>query len=212
VSPELSAWRRSTSRETWRAVRRTFEDAGIQLRLLCYNMNVKSTSDEAIEYGFSMAKGLGVDAITTSTQVSMAKRVAPFADKNQLPVAYHGHANLTDPDEVATPESFAACLSYSKYHTINLDIGHFTAGGFDAVAFMRANRARITNLHLKDRSTPARGAANLPWGEGDTPIRAVLQLLRRDKWDIPANIEFEYPGDPLVEVPKCFQFCKDALG
>ena len=211
-SPELDAWRRSTSPETWKRVRGIFEEAGIRVRLLCYNMNVKSTSDEAIEYGFAMAKGLGVDAITTSTQVSMAKRVAPFADRHRIPVAYHGHANLADPDEVATPASFAACLSYSQHHRINLDIGHFTGAGFDAVAFLRENRARITNLHLKDKTTPARGNMNVPWGEGDTPIKEVLQLLSREKWDIPANIEFEYAGDPLIEVPKCFQFCKTALG
>ena len=51
----------------------------------------------------------------------------------------------------------------------------------------------------------------MPWGQGDTPITEVLQLLSREKWDIPANIEFEYPGDPLVEVPKCLAFCKHAL-
>ena len=210
-SPELDAWRRSTSPETWKRVRGVFEQAGIRVPLLCYNMNVKNTSDEAIEYGFAMAKGLGVDAVTTSTQVSMAKRVAPFAEKHRIPVAYHGHANLTDPDEVATPASFAACLAYSRYHRINLDIGHFTGAGFDAVAFLREHHARITNLHLKDKTNPARGNANVPWGEGDTPIREVLQLLSREKWDIPANIEFEYAGNPLVEVPKCFQFCKTAL-
>src|SRR6185503_3641550 len=209
---EIDTWRRSTSPETWKRVRGVFDAAGISLRLLTYNMNVKTTSDEAIEYGFAMAKGLGVDAITTSTQVSMAKRVAPFADKHRIPVAYHGHANVNDADEVATPASFATCLSYSKFHRINLDIGHFTAAGFDAVEFLRANHAQITNLHLKDRQTPARGAANVPWGDGDTPIKEVLQLLSKEQWDIPANIEFEYPGDPLVEVPKCFQFCKNALG
>jgi hypothetical protein len=26
-----------------------------------------------------------------------------------------------------------------------------------------------------------------------------------------ANIEFEYNGDPLVEVSKCLQYCRDAL-
>ena len=207
-----AAWRRSTSPDTWKRVRGVFDAAGISLRLLTYNMNVKTTSDDAIDYGFTMAKGLGVDAITTSTQVSMAKRVAPFADKHRIPIAYHGHANVTDPDEVATPASFATCLSYSKFHRINLDIGHFTAAGFNAVDFLRANHAQITNLHLKDRQAPARGAANVPWGTGDTPIKEVLQLLSREKWDIPANIEFEYPGDPLVEVPKCLQFCKTALG
>ena len=40
----------------------------------------------------------------------------------------------------------------------------------------------------------------MPWGQGDTPIKAVLKLLEKNKWDMPANVEFEYPGDPVVEV------------
>ena len=52
---------------------------------------------------------------------------------------------------------------------------------------------------------------NMPFGQGDTPIKEVLQLLKRTQWDIPANIEFEYPGDPLVEMPKCLAYCKEAL-
>jgi hypothetical protein len=40
----------------------------------------------------------------------------------------------------------------------------------------------------------------------------VLQLLRTKKYDIPANIEYEYRGtDALAEVKKCFEFCKTAL-
>ena len=207
----LRAWRQHTTADTWAAVRRVFDNAGIELRSLCYNMNVKTFSDGDIEYGLVMAKQLGVKVMSTSTQVSMAKRVAPFAEKHQIIVAYHGHANVQQPDEVSAPETFAACLSQSKYHAINLDIGHFTAAGFDAVAFLREQHARITHLHLKDRRTPANGAANVAWGQGDTPIAQVLQLLSREKWDIPANIEFEYEGDPMVEVPKCFAFCRRAL-
>jgi len=39
----------------------------------------------------------------------------------------------------------------------------------------------------------------------------VLKVLQKNKWDIAANIEFEYEGDPLAEVPKCVQFCSYAL-
>jgi sugar phosphate isomerase/epimerase len=207
----LRDWRQRTNASTWAPVRRLFDNAGLDLRSLCYNMNVRTMSDTDIEYGLSMAQHLGVTVMSTSTQVSMAKRVAPLAEKHQIIVAYHGHANVQEPDEVSTPQSFAACLAFSKNHAINLDIGHFTAAGFDAVAFLRENHARITHLHLKDRRTPANGAANVAWGQGDTPITQVLQLLSRERWDIPANIEFEYPGDPLVEVPKCFAFCQRAL-
>lgn len=209
ANPELTAWRAAATSATWQAVRGKFDAAGIELRLLCYNMG-RTIPDEQIDYGFQMAKGLGVKAMSTSTQVSTAKRIAPFADKYQLLVGYHNHSNVTNPDEVATPESFAAVTSYSKYHAINLDIGHFTAANFDAVAFIEAHHARITNLHIKDRKRDQGG--NLPFGQGDTPIVQTLQLLKQKQYDIAANIEYEYRGeDPVAEVAKCLQFCKDAL-
>ena len=142
-NPAMAAWRSAATAETFKAVRRKFDEAGIELRLLCYNMNSNIT-DERIEYGFQMARALGVKAMSTSTQVSVAKRVAPFADKHQLVVAYHNHSDVKDPNEVATPESFEAVTSYSKYHGINLDVGHFTAANYDAIAYIQANTTRAS--------------------------------------------------------------------
>ncbi len=207
----LHEWRMSASAATFAPVRKSIEDAGIDLRLLCYNMNVRNTKDDEIEYAFTLAKWLGVKAISTSTQVSMAKRLAPFADKHKMLVGFHGHANTTDPDEVAKPESITAVMAASKYLGANLDIGHYTEAGYDPVAFIEQHHARITNLHLKDKKKATNGGGNTPWGQGDTPIKDVLKLLQKNKWNLPANIEFEYEGDPLVEVPKCVQYCKDAL-
>jgi sugar phosphate isomerase/epimerase len=207
----LTDFRKSATEATFKPVRQKIQDAGIELRLLCYNMNVRSTPDDEIEYAFVMAKGLGVQVMSTSTQVSMAKRLAPFAEKHKIMVGFHGHSSINTPDEVATPESFDAVMAESKYHGANLDIGHYTAAGYDPIPFITQHHARITNLHLKDRKNLANGGANLPWGQGDTPIKDVLKLLQKNKWDLPSNIEFEYPGDPMVEMPKCLQFCKDAL-
>ena len=50
-------------------------------------------------------------------------------------------------------------------------------------------------------------------GRGDTPIKEVLNLLKTKKYDIPANIEYEYKGeDTAAEVRKCFEYCRAALG
>ena len=204
----VTKWRQAATLDTFKPVRKTFEDAGVTVGVLCYNMSAR-TSDEEIEYAFLMARSLGVRAISTSTQVSMAKRIAPFADKYQLRVGFHNHSDLKNPDEVATPESFTAVMAASKFHGVNLDIGHFTAANFDAVAYLDANHARITNLHLKDRGRNQ--GNNVPWGEGNTPIKEVLTLLRTKKYDIPANIEFEYRGEAVAEVRKCFEFCKAVL-
>jgi sugar phosphate isomerase/epimerase len=213
-------WRAAATEATFKPVRQKIADAGIDLRLLCYNMSadratpngrVPGTTDEEIEYAFMMAKWLGVDAISTSTQVSMAKRIAPFADTHKMMVGFHGHANTTNPDEVATPETFAAVMAASTYHGANLDIGHYTEAGYDPVAFIQQHHARITNLHLKDKKKASNGGGNGPWGTGDTPIKDVLKLVQKNKYKFPNNIEFEYDGDPVTEVTKCLKYCRDTL-
>jgi sugar phosphate isomerase/epimerase len=158
-----------------------------------------------------MAKALGAEIITASTTLDVAKKVAPYAEKHNMIVAMHGHSNLTDPNEFATPASFAAALKMSKHFRINLDIGHFTAANFDAVAYIREEHQNITNLHLKDRKKNQ--GDNVPWGQGDTPLRQVLQLLKRERWPIRAYIEYEYrgAGTPVDEVTRCYEFAKQAL-
>jgi sugar phosphate isomerase/epimerase len=207
---ELRKWRLSVSMEKFKDVRKKFDNAGIDLALLCFNMRDNNTDDE-IEYAFQMAKALGAKGITTSTTLTMSKRIAPFADKHKLLVGYHGHDQTNDPNEFATLETYAAAFSYGKYNGVNLDIGHFTASNYDAVSFIKEHYSRITNLHLKDRKKDH--GPNTPWGQGDTPIREVLQLMRKEKYPFPANIEYEYRGesDPVTEVAKCYEFCKQAL-
>ncbi len=137
--------------------------------------------------------------------------MAPFADKHKMMWGAHGHDNTTDPDEFSTPESFATAMSYGKYMGVNLDIGHFFAANYDPVAYIKEHHARITNLHLKDRKKDH--GPNVPWGQGDTPIKEVLLLLKKEKYPLPANIEYEYKGTDgtVIEVSKCVEFCKKAL-
>jgi sugar phosphate isomerase/epimerase len=206
---EIRQWRLSVSLDHFKDIRKKFDAAGIRLQGYNYSFN-DNFSDEEIDRGFQMAEALGVKLITASSTLTSAKRVAPFADKYKITVAMHGHSNLKDPNQFAKPESFSAALAMSKYFAVNLDIGHFFAAGFNPVEYIEANHARITNLHLKDRKKE--NGPNTPWGEGDTPIKQVLQLLKQKKYDIPANIEYEYQGaDAVVEVGKCFQYIKDSL-
>lgn len=206
---DVRKWRLTVPLDHFKQTRKKFDDAGVRLQAYNLSFNDRFTDDE-IDRGFQMAQALGVKIITASATVSAAKRVAPFADKYKVTVSMHGHSNLTDPNEFAKPESFAQALALSKYIGVNLDIGHFFAAGHDPVAYIEEHHERITNLHLKDRKKD--NGPNTPWGQGDTPIKQVLQLLKRKKYDIPANIEYEYRGeDTVAEVRKCLQYCKDAL-
>jgi sugar phosphate isomerase/epimerase len=208
----LRDWRAAATPATWEGVRKQCSDAGIALAILCYNMNV-NMADEEIEYAFAMAKAMKVKAISCSATVTFARRVAPFADKHRIVWAGHGHDNTSDPEQFAKPETFEFIMSLSRYIGVNLDIGHFTAAGYDPIPFIQKHHARITNLHLKDRKKEH--GPNVPWGTGDTPIKEVLLLLSKDKYAIPANIELEYPvpagSDPVAEVGKCYQYAKKCL-
>ena len=206
----LKKWRGSVSMDKYKDLRKQFDAAGVNIELLCYNLN-GNVSDDEIEYSFQMAKALSAKAISSSTHVSIAKRVAPFADKHRMMWGAHGHDNTKDPDEFSTPESFATAMSYGKYMGVNLDIGHFWAANYDPIAYIKEHHARVTNLHLKDRKKDH--GPNMPWGQGDTPIKEVLLLLKKEKYALPANIEYEYkgPDGTVAEVTKCVEFCRAAL-
>jgi sugar phosphate isomerase/epimerase len=204
----LRTWRETVPLDVFRDIRRKFDAAGITLT--AYNLSFENDcTDAEIDRGFEMAQALGVDVITASSKVSFAARVAPFAEKHRITFAFHNHSS-TASDEVVSPESFAAVTKAGSRVAINLDIGHFTAANHDPVAFLDANHAKIVSLHIKDRKR--NDGANTRYGEGDTPIAAVLRRLRDRKWDIPAQMEYEYRGEnATTEVAKCLAYCKSIL-
>jgi sugar phosphate isomerase/epimerase len=101
----------------------------------------------------------------------------------------------------------------SRWFRINLDIGYITGSNFDAVAFIKENHDRITHLHMKDRKKDL--GPSMPWGQGDTPIKEVLTLLKESHYPIPALVELSYPvpsdSNCTQEVARCLDFMKRAL-
>jgi hypothetical protein len=97
--------------------------------------------------------------------------------KYDMTLGWHNHAMVTDPDEVASVDSFKNLFSMSKRFKANLDIGHFVAGNNDPVAFMRQYHDRISHLHLKDRRPRQRAEPAV--GSGETPVAEVLVCCRR---------------------------------
>lgn len=153
---------------------------------------------------------MGGNVLNTSTTLTMAERIVPFAARHEVPVAMHGHSNLRDPNQIATPGSYERCLAMSPWYRINLDIGHFSAAGFDPLAFLEKHHDRTTGIHLKDRKKE--DGPNMPFGKGDTPVREVARLIRDRQWNIALIIEYEYEGGPPVEaVRACRDYVDTAL-
>jgi len=208
----LRKWRMTVPLSRFHEARQKFDRAGVQLYAYNYSFR-KGFSEAEMERGFQMAQALGVKYITASSNVSMAHQVDLLAQKYKIKVGFHNHDHTEDPDEFSTPATFERALKgASPYLGINLDIGHFTAANQDPVSFLRENHQKMVTLHIKDRKK--NHGAGVPFGEGDTPIVAVLRLLRDNHWKIPANIEYEYgkPGlDTIAEMKKCYAYCRKAL-
>jgi sugar phosphate isomerase/epimerase len=210
--PQRAKWERDAPLDYFKDLRKKYDDAGVLIYAYTYGFR-KDFTDEQIDRGFRIAQALGVKYITSSANVSVAPRVDKCAQKYKIMVGFHGHDSTSNPDEFSTPETFARAMKgASPYIGVNLDIGHFVAAGGDPVAYIREHHQKIVTLHIKDRKK--NHGANLPFGQGETPIVEVLHLLRDNHWKIPANIEYEYgkPGmDTIAEVKKCFEYCKKAL-
>ncbi len=208
---EAKKWRENPPIDELKAARKKFDDAGIMIYAFNYSFRENFT-DAEIENGFKISKALGVSRITASSNVTTSKRIDPFAQQYKTYVGMHNHDSMKE-NEFSTPDNFAKAMEgRSKYIKINLDIGHFTAANFDPVAYLQEHHADILTLHFKDRKKDH--GANMPFGEGDTNIKGVLDVLKTKHYAIPAMIEYEYGKkgmDTVAEVKKSFEYMKQAL-
>jgi len=208
----LREWRVALPLDRFREVRRKFDAAG--LNLFSYVMTITNDmTDAEIEAIFRQMQALGVPMFTTNqTRVSEGPRIVPFSEKYNIKAAWHPHAQVQDPNEIATPESIEKVLAMSKSFVVNLDIGHFTAGNNDSVAFIKKHHERITHLHIKDRRR--NDGPNVQLGTGDTPIKEAASLIRQNRWPIMLILEREYrdaPGTPVEQTKWQLDYLKGLL-
>ena len=209
---EVREWRLKTPLSRFQEIRKKFDAAGLNLFSYVMTFDLDFT-DEEIDAVFKQMQALKVTCFCTNqSRVDVGPRLAPFAEKYKIRPAWHPHAMVNDPNEVATPESMGKLLAISKQFAINLDIGHFTAGNNDAADFLRKHHDRITHIHIKDRKR--NGGPNVALGTGDTPIKECLTLIRDNKWPIYGIIEREYrdaPGNAVQQTKAQMDYLKQIL-
>ena len=206
---QIRRWRLDTEIAHFVEIGRRFRKAGITVQAFNFGLKEDCT-DAEVEQGFAITKALGTDVMTASTTKKMALRTVPFVARHHIILGLHGHSNLHDPNQFATPDSFEEGLAMSPFYRVNFDIGHFAAADFDVITFLAKHHARIISLHLKDRRK--HGGANMPFGEGDTPIAEAVRLIRDRRYRIPALFEYEYAGsDSVTELLRMKAYVEQAL-
>jgi len=215
---ELKKWRLSHPMEIFEYSRKALTNAGIEIHSCMFNLT-DYLADEEIDSAFEAAKALGTKIVSANCTVKSIKRAAPFADKHNMLLAAHSEDAAFDPnlDGMVFADNLVEALKYSPNMRITLDTGHFTAYGGDALKFVEEHHDRIVNLHLKDRlknhPEPHTDENTTEFGKGNAPIKEILQLMKRKKYNFPATIEYEYKSDrpATEEVRRCVEYAKTAL-
>ena len=206
-----------TTEAGFKAMRRKLNDAGITVSAYCVNFP-SATTDERLDRAFVGAGLLGTSVMTSSTEQPVIPRLDERCRKHKIRLGLHNHW-LGDTwfkgDKSINFEGPAdwerALEGRSEYLGINLDIGHFSASGYDPVAYFREHHGRVFSLHIKDRDEDAKHTFRA-FGEGATPIKEVLLLARELRFRYAANIEYQMDEkDPTAGVRQSFEYMKRIL-
>jgi sugar phosphate isomerase/epimerase len=207
----LAAWRATVPMKKFEQLRQLYRDAGVRIYAYKPSALGVNNTDAEIDYAFRAARALGASHATVELpgNAAQTKRLGDIAARNKVYVGYHGHLQQTF-------TAWDEALSQSKYNALNFDMGHYVAAGFDPIPLIENKHQHILSMHTKDRKSKANGGANVPWGQGDTPIVEVLQLMQKNKYKFPATIELEYEipagSDAVKETAKCVEYARKALG
>jgi len=212
---EVAAWRSTVSMDKFNEIRKMYNKAGVSIYAFKPNALGANNTDAEIEYAFHAAQALGANCVTVELpDAAQSKRLGDLGEKNKTYIGYHAHLQATD-------TAWDTALAQSPFNSMNLDCGHYIAASEKntkdtLLALIAAKHDRITSLHLKDRQSKVNGGANKPWGEGDTPLKEILSLLKEKKYSFPGTIELEYDiptgSDAVKETRNCLEFAKKALG
>ena len=217
----VAAWRLKVDIKRFEEVRAKYEAEGVAVHIVKFgDIGSKGLSDAEMDYRFRVARAMGASTITREIPdpknipgwwEAEGKRLAAFADKWGVNIAFHNHLQIN-----ATTYD-GPLLGYSKRFMINYDIGHFTAANdTDPLDMVRKYHDRIVSIHIKDRTTKAKGQKNLPFGEGDTPLAGLFALMVKEGWKFPCDIELEYKipegSDAVREVNASREYCKGKIG
>jgi sugar phosphate isomerase/epimerase len=204
-------WRLSLPMQKYADIRKMYHNAGVDIHIAKFVPS--GWSDAEIDYAYNAAKALGAYGITDEFTDEAAQRLGKFAEKHKSLAIYHTHGQFGQPGF-----DIDKYLGYSPANRLNLDIGHyFGSTGNHPNTIIEKYHKLIPSIHIKDKTGPKHATPNVnkEFGKGETPIKDVLLLIKKERWPINCDLELEYDipkdSDPIKEVTKCIDYMRNVL-
>jgi sugar phosphate isomerase/epimerase len=161
---------------------------------------------------FAFAKKMGLLAVTSEPSMEAMDLLEKLAKEYDVKVAIHNHPRrANDPNYKVWDPNYV--LSMVKGRDARLgacaDTGHWVRSDLKPIEALRILQGRIVSCHLKDLHQFGGSAHDVPFGTGVSEVKAVLDELRRQKFDGNISIEYEFNWDNSVpDVAQCIGFVR----
>lgn len=161
---------------------------------------------------FEFARKMGMRAVTTESAEAI-NLIEKLAIEYDIAVAFHNHpGSFADPNYKVWNPYYIAGLVQGRDQRLGAcaDTGHWTRSGIQPVEALRILKGRIISSHLKDLNEfGRRDAHDVPFGQGKSSVKAVLDELKVQGFAGNISLEYEYNWDNSVpEVTQCIDFVK----
>jgi hypothetical protein len=216
---EQRKWRLSCPMQKYKDIRKMYNDAGVDIHLAKFCPS--SWSDEEIDYAFNAANALGAYGVGDEMSVAGPARVYPFAEKHHSLIVFHTHGQLAQTATADNPAiDIDKFLSYSPVNRLTFDVGHhYRYTGQHPNIILEKYHDRICSIHLRDATGPKSDPPSkiMPFGQGEVPLADVLLLIKKEKW--PINCDIEYNPKPenysdagaVKEIARGIDYCRNIL-
>ena len=161
---------------------------------------------------FEFAKTMGIRVINTES-VDSIDTWEKLVKEYDIKVGFHDHPKrdnnadykMWDPNYI---------LSVVKDRDVRIgscaDTGHWMRSGLKPVDCLRILKGRIVSSHLKDLNGYNHLAHDMPYGQGEGNVNAILKEYQAQGFDGPISIEYEHKWeDSLPDVTACIDYVKN---
>jgi len=161
---------------------------------------------------FVFAKKLGLWGVTTESTDAI-DTIEKLVKEFDVRVGFHDHPKrANDPGYRMWDPNYILSVVKDRDQRIGscADTGHWVRSGLKPVDCLRILEGRIISSHLKDLNEFGKdGAHDLPYGTGVSEVPAILEELKRQKFEGNISIEYEYHWESSVpEIAQCIGFVR----
>jgi sugar phosphate isomerase/epimerase len=163
---------------------------------------------------FKWAKGLGLLVINTESTDAL-DTIEAMVKEFDIKVGFHDHPKRADdPSYRNWDPTYILSLVKNRDHRIGscADIGHWVRSGVKPLDALHILKGRIVCSHLKDLNVFSPDGHDVPFGLGVSDIAGVMREFKKQGFNGPADVEFEFSEDNNTpEVASCLGFIRGLL-